>query len=267
MKFFTRIAVAGVCSLVCYCSGFAQPGLLLPTLQNLPTGSLIEVPVRVQNFVKINGVQSAILWNKNVITFNGIINYNLPGLDNTDFNTNEALDSGWIRVLWTSPQIQTGGTTIADQTIIFTMSFEVVGPINSGTAINFGEIPPLTLFEIVNSQGQSFNLNTALITQGSVCVGCTVAGNEPENLTIDLSVYPNPPSNNFLEFQLTLREAANLRWQILNSDGRLMYESTPEPMSSGRNSLRHDLSGLAPGQYFLSVLTENGKITRSFLFQ
>lgn len=78
-----------------------------------------------------------------------------------------------------------------------------------------------------------------------------------EALSPRMGLMPNPTSG-FSTLEVAVREAAELRWELLNGLGQRMQGSSPVQLAIGAHALPIDAAGLAPGTYVLRVWL-NGK--------
>lgn len=224
----------------------AQVGFSLPFLNDVDSGTVITVPVRVSNFDSIVAAQFVVQWDPEVLSFVKVILYNLPGMDYLDFGLTEAQDSGIIRFAWEAPSGSfNSGVTVADQTAIYRIQFNVIGQISAGSALTIAEIPP-TDFEVIKVGHPALTIDSCEIVNGYVAVGYTVATAEPEKNTLPVRIAPNPFSDaTRVVFDLKSDEIVHFR--LTDAAGRLVEE---KKMS------------LPPGQHGMEIvsdqLQENG---------
>lgn len=123
-----------------------QSALQLPTTEVSP-GDQFCVSVTTQSFTGIIGMQGTISWDPDALQYIGPGNFNLPNLtDNSFGNLAEAELEGFIRFLWSDPNLQ--GVTIPDNSSLFDLCFIASG--SAGTyPLEFAE-EPLGL-ELVNT--------------------------------------------------------------------------------------------------------------------
>ncbi len=199
----------------------AQPGFSTPIFSNVHAGDVLDIPVQVTNFDSIVSVQFVLRWDPSVLQFQSISNYNLPDMKSDNFGTLSALDSGFIRVAWVF--YTAAGTTLTDKAAIFHIKLKVVGPINSGTKIDFTELPPLTYFEVVNASSKIWTLNQAIRTSGFAAVGYTYVGTDEPGNEFTVSAFPNPFSEKtWVKFDLP--NPTTLHAQLVNAQGQLLFE-------------------------------------------
>lgn len=112
-------------------------------------GASVSVPVVVEGFNNVMGLQFTIRWDPAVLSFAGFNNLNgsLPGLANSNFgNTNTA--GGELRFLWFNSNI--AGSNLPDGAALFNLNFTAIGPAGSSSAVEVssGPLPG----EVVNAQ-------------------------------------------------------------------------------------------------------------------
>ncbi|MEQ1747651.1 MAG: cohesin domain-containing protein, partial [Saprospiraceae bacterium] len=155
VRHFTAIKTGDVTD----CTGDAQGLAFLTALAsnaNGQTGQQVTVDVTVQDFADVSGLQFSMQWNPAVAQFDGLSNFGLPGLDNAAFNTGQAA-SGKLSVCWWT-DVLSGGQTLPNNTVLFSLTFTLVGPTGSSTPVAFVETP--TKIEVVNGDCDPFGLST-----------------------------------------------------------------------------------------------------------
>ena len=115
---------------------------------NATAGSVVIVPFRVFDFNAIIGFQGTFNFDTTYLSFSGIQSFaNLPSTFNSgNFFTQGALN-GQITYLWTD--LSLGGVGLADSSILFSLVFNLKGPIGVVTPISFVNAP--TALEIVDT--------------------------------------------------------------------------------------------------------------------
>jgi len=85
--------------------------------------------------------------------------------------------------------------------------------------------------------------------------------NEHDNSIGNISnVYPNPSSGN-VSISVVLTEENNVKVQVYNTLGTLVYNGNEQHMS-GQNNLSIDCNHLNSGLYFVTVTAGNSKVTK-----
>lgn len=225
-----------ILTLICTLRLEAQVGLSLPIINEAVPGTVIQLPVRVHNFDSIASMQYVIRWDTAVLRFASVSLLNLQELTLSDFNLNNALDSGMIRVVWETTSTLSG-VTVPDNTPIFRINFAVQGPINSGSPVYFTSAFP-TVFEIsqanADSSLTSYSLQTADVQPGFVAVGYMVSTDEVKKDAFPMHVFPNPSSAGIrCDFEISAACPVNIFLQDM----------------SGQTILQRNLGRLTPGRY------------------
>ncbi|TNE69467.1 MAG: HYR domain-containing protein [Bacteroidetes bacterium] len=106
---------------------------------NASCGQTVTIEITALNFDSISGLQFSLGWDTTVLQYDTVGNFN-PSLllNNANFGTNFAGD-GFLGFAWTSGL--PNGTTLADGSVLFSISFNVVASNNSSTALEFGAFP------------------------------------------------------------------------------------------------------------------------------
>lgn len=252
MNLWSRIGLAKALALCWPAMIAAQVGLSLPVINNATTGQVVTMPVTVLNFDSISAAQFVLRWNPAVLEYQSVSNFNLPGLDIEDFGLTNALDSGYIRFAWTAPFLNSG-VTLADGVAIFNLKLKVIGGVGTGSEVRFTELVPTIYFEIVNANGQTFNINQALLDHGFVAVGYTLNTPEPSGALLDAQLNPNP-GNGDTCLGLELERAATLQYMITDGAGRCFQRRTLE-LTAGMHRLDIAASDLPAGLYYVVLFT------------
>lgn len=217
----------------------AQPGLSLPFVNNITPLSSVNYPVKVTGFDSIVGMQFVIRWDPMVFEYETIGFFNLDGLNEADFNTANALDSGLLRMLWEAPLVL-AGVTLPDETPIFRLRLKAIGPVNSGSSVIFTEAYP-TPFELVRVNSDSsltgYDMDEVELTQGFGAIGYTVALSEPaSNGADDFSthVFPNPFSEK-TQVRFDLKTASEVHLAVTDAAGRTLWEKALPQLPPGQH--------------------------------
>jgi gliding motility-associated-like protein len=95
-----------------------------------PNGSTVEVDFSVDSFEKIISMQYSINWDSTVLQFNSISNVTseIPGFSpSAIFSTPPVQDKGVVTLSWFEPNAGSSPVTLPDQTMIYTIVFDVIG--------------------------------------------------------------------------------------------------------------------------------------------
>lgn len=237
----------------------AQVGFSLPFINQANPGQVMNLPVTVSNFDSILSVQFVIRWDPAVLQFISVGTYSLPDLGDEDFGLTHTQDSGIFRLAWYSSD--TLGISEPDDYTIFKMKFKVIGPLLSGTAVYFTELPPVTFFEVTQRGGTSYGFIDStdiepILDQGFVAVGYTVAAGEPAaRPDFHIDIVPNPFSER-TQVVFEVEKAAPARVAITDATGRVLLEKAMD-LLPGRNGMEIERAVLHEhGVYFLVVHAE-----------
>jgi len=96
------------------------------------TGTIVCVPVTVDNFINIEGMQFTIEYDDDVLEFTGAQNLNLSDLSESAFNP---VGNGMVRFSWFN-QTDTAGVTLSSGSRIFDLCFRLVGAGQSSSNIS-----------------------------------------------------------------------------------------------------------------------------------
>jgi len=111
----------------------------------IKAGEMGCVDIKVRQFSNLLSMQYTIAWDAKVLKFNTVKNFGLPYINQQNFGGNRLLE-GRLPFVWIDNQLQ--GTTIPDESTVFTLCFDALGKAGEESAIRFIEQP--TPFEVVN---------------------------------------------------------------------------------------------------------------------
>ncbi len=160
-----------------------EPGpAFLTTLASSASGHVgqqVTIDVTVQDFSDVSGLQFSLQWDPAVAKFDGLGNLNpvLPGLNAGSIFTGQS-GSGHLSVCWYT-DLFAGSQTLPNGSVLFSLTFTLVGPPGSSTPVAFVETP--TKFEVVDENCDPFGLNSS---NGLI----SVFGNEPCSITCPTGV-------------------------------------------------------------------------------
>ncbi|HHM20973.1 MAG TPA: T9SS type B sorting domain-containing protein, partial [Bacteroidetes bacterium] len=126
-----------------------------------PTDNIcLEVTVE-GGFEAIVSTQYAITFDPAVLQYSGVQNLTplLPNFTQSSLN----FQNDTLRLVW----FQSGGSALADGTVLFEICFDVVGPDGACTNVSFSELGPLTAIEIIDANDNELGFNGI---PGLVCV-------------------------------------------------------------------------------------------------
>lgn len=243
---------------------FAQPGIALPVLNQVSVGATVQPAVSLTGFSNLASAQFVVTWNPQVLDFQGVQGFNLPGLDESDFGLAETAQ-GILRFGWAGSGV---GASISNGTPLFNIRLRVIGTNLSGSALQITESSP-TAFELIqieNGQFVPYGLSQTQVLAGFVAVGYTVADAEPNvAAALPLTVSPNP----FHEFSTVgfhLEAPSDIAITLCDVAGRLLHTEQRQ-LAAGPQYIEVAASQFpASGTYFLTVRTPVQSCTKSLFF-
>lgn len=93
-------------------------------------------------------------------------------------------------------------------------------------------------------------------------VGTPESISETPDFTFGL--FPNPATDQ-LRVELAPAQAANYTISLTNAEGKLVRMFYTGEIKAGKQSLKFDITGIAPGTYFINVKGENGNSSRMII--
>ena len=100
--------------------------------QSAQPGQTVAAEVTVSGFSQVSSAQFTLAWDPAVLRYVGTGSYGARGLSAGSFGTT-LTESGKLTFAWYDPEA--GGVTLADGTVLFTVSFEVIGKAGSVSAV------------------------------------------------------------------------------------------------------------------------------------
>ncbi len=188
------------------------------------------VDISVENFTNILGMQYVITWDESVLSNATPGNFNLEGLNASSFN----IDGNCATVSWNV----NFGINLADDTQIYSMCFDVIGPCESSSVVDL-VAKGSTQIEILDGNTNTIPLSNVLINAGSVAVQCTV---ECEIVSIDRSCSGAQGGNVIVDVP-----TENCTYSWANSSG--------VEVSTDRNLL-----GVGADTYILTVICDGAEV-------
>lgn len=227
-----------------------------PFLNNVASGSNKALSLGVVNLDSVVAMQFVISWDPTVLKYLTIDQINFSDLAFSDFNVNQAVDNGIIRLQWEGLN-ETPGASAPDSSAIFRVRFQVIGPDTSSTPVKITESLdfPATYFEVVKVRSDNSNvaytIDSCGPTNGFVAVGYTVAAAEAFQDEMSLLVSPNPFSGQ-TQLQFELEETADVAVIITDALGRIVHKKHLPELPSGQHGMVIEKGYIgSPGIYSL----------------
>ena len=146
-----------------------RPFTVTASEETAVSGDLVCVDYFVTGFDDLTSMQFSMNWDCSVLEFNNVIpSENLINLAVSSFGFPPEVDCGTGTLSWSFFDPFNPGVNVPDSTVIFQICYNVIGPCESGTVINFAGEP--TPIEVTNVVVDGFELST-IFTPGSVTVG------------------------------------------------------------------------------------------------
>ncbi len=126
------------------------------------TGETVCQNISVADFRQMLSMQYSIRWDSQLLTFVGLSEFGLPGLNNNNFGTHRT-EEGILTFVWIDNDLQ--GIDLPDGSTIFQICFQVKGNSGSSSPVVFAQQP--TPFEAVNLKEELVDI---IPVDGSVTV-------------------------------------------------------------------------------------------------
>jgi gliding motility-associated-like protein len=132
---------------------------------NGKTGDVVKVPITVENFTELSVLQWTIRWDPAVLEFIDVLDLDLPDLTQASFNKLRA-NQGYITTSW----FNQSGATKTNGSVIFNISFRLIGADGRFSDVRFDNTPLKAEFADKNSQV----CNGITLTNGKINIGTVV---------------------------------------------------------------------------------------------
>ncbi len=133
------------------------------------SGSQVTIPVKVANFTDVVSIQGTIQWNTSVATYASVQSFGLSGMNASNFGTT-LTSSGKLTFSWNDANLT--GQTLADSTVIFTITYTLVGNAGDQTSLDFKNSPTSLEFIDKNFNPLSYNVYSGKIEISSATDPC-----------------------------------------------------------------------------------------------
>ena len=196
-------------------------------------GTTVCMPVRVNGFEDIIGLQFSLNWDPTVVQYVETTNFGLPGITPASF-VEDQTSSGILNFNWIDMGM--GGVTITDGTSVFDVCFQVTGAGGASTSIDFGNTQAIR----GNGVGEiDFNPTGGSLSVNIIDQPCSA-------ISLTQQAFTSSTCNGFNNGTITLTMgggdgAFNFNW----SDPTIGNTSSP--------------TGLAPGTYSVTITSCGGE--------
>ncbi len=206
---------------VSFLAAYIPPEFIIGSVANV-SASTVVIPVTCKNFSQLLAIQGSINWDNNKLTYAGI---GTPAVQLTgiQFNASVNVTTGRLGFVWLENNLTP--QTIADNTVLFSITFNVVSAgANGSTDIVFSNTPT----QLLISDAAATPLNDVVFTKGTVSF--TGAVLPPEfsigsafNVSTATVVIPVTTKN----FVQLLAMQGSINWD----NTKLSYASTSTPFA------------------------------------
>lgn len=191
----------------------AQVTIFAPVLYQ-KHGDFVDVDVKGTNFNKIVDMQFTLRWDPGVLEFVEVKNFNLPGLQATNFGLN-GINSGFLTYVWFDATLQ--GVSLPDSAQVYSVRFLVTGQNGDSSNVVFSDTP--TAIEVADSTG----VINAVFHDGLIKIDMMNDAAIPETKTTFYQNFPNPFTDETqIPFELTSPDTVTL--SIFDATGKKIYE-------------------------------------------
>lgn len=229
------------------------------TITSMPVtaepGQVVTVDIKVENWTDIVSAQWSMHWDDEVLAYEGITNWALPGVSEIRFGTPPTTGDNTLTFAWDDETLV--GVSLEDNSTLFSIQFTAVGSSGSSTTLMFDGMP--TAIEVLNPNlselDVEFNVGDVIIDPGTAVQ--TIQTNE-------FALHANSPNPFKTEtniiFDLHQKSATTLA--VYTVTGQLIFEKTYELNAGAQSITLH--SGIFPaaGNYVYRLTTEGATAAR-----
>jgi len=225
----------------------SQPVILNTPNQEVFEGEMIQIPVTTgANFNQIAFLQGTLNFDPKVLKYQGVSPASLPLKSEDHLNTRLA-NQGSVAFAYNDPK----GNNIAieDGKVLFYVNFKVIGKQNQSTAI--GLTNQMTTSEALNGK-----TNTAQQLQ--------LNSGEIKLVAPQVNIFPNPAKRFNVTFGITNNQS-RVKLSLRNPQGQKVASQT-KTYGKGLHQINWQ-PNIMPGTYFLTIETNQYKVTRKLVVQ
>jgi len=224
-------------------------------------GEIVKVGIKVAEFDSMVSAQFSLLYDTMVVEYSAIGDFGIFNITNENFGVPNGpfpSQKGVITFLWIADNIITG-QYLPDSTLLFSISFKIIGSAGQVSPVQFSEIP--TELEFGDLSGEI----PYTATDGSV----TVAGGSATKdiVTADFvfpPVAPNPVGDE-ARISFSLREPSMVSLRISDHAGRTVFHVS-DRFGSGPQTIRVGKEHFpVSGTYYANITTENAQAVQKLI--
>lgn len=209
----------------------------LPALSACNPGDTVSFDLQVTDFQNIRAFQFSLGWDEDVMTFLNAKDFTLANFSAANIGSTAAA-AGMLSFAWIS--MSPGGSTVADGTAISKLQFVVNGNINDTTSLEFADEP---------TEKVLIHQNFSQVTPQSFPGNLTVDNTSAIAVTADLTL-PGCEGEPVGGIQLNVT-AGTAPFEFLWNNG----------------AVTQHLSGIAGGEYSVTVSDASGSCPKTFFFE
>lgn len=168
-------------------------------------GSTVTMPIRASNFERVTSAQFSLQWDPAVLRFSRVERFGLPGMDSGSFSALLARE-GRLAFAWDDPQGR--GITLASETALFQVCFEVLGTTGTSSAVKFTASPTEPEIGVEGEPGAMSTVDGRIIVGERPVLACKLV---PTSGAVDLSFQ----TQQGLKYVLEFNDAVSDEWHPL----------------------------------------------------
>lgn len=227
----------------------------------LDPGTVFTANIRIDSFISVGGAGLTIKWDPAVLRYIEVDSVGVVLNEFSGINEQQAESAGLLGFNWLANDL-VEGSTLPDSSLFLAVTFEAIGSGGDTTSLQFTD-------DILPSEFYSVDVSIipAEYTNASVALSGTSRAfynSAPERIHLYPPV-PNPFYDN-TRIQLDLRDAALTSIQIVDQQGRLLYEDE-QFLGSGRQEipLAKEIFPQS-GTYYCLLRSDEFQVTQKLIF-
>jgi len=206
-------------------------------------GNEIRVPIKINNFKEMLGIQFTISFNADVMQWQGINN----NLLNIEMGTNHA-NEGQITFLWVDPNNEI--KTLDDGSVIMELVFtKKANCINEQLDLN-------SSITSVQAYDKDYQLHNVLLNASNI---------NSVFINDNWVVSPNPAVNGVIKSQLQLKDNKTILFRLIDVNGKVVMEQKKECLRGNNYITLQENNNVPFGTYYLQALGVEGVAVKKIL--
>jgi len=240
----------------------AQSPAIFSSDRAIAYGASFSVPIQVNQFDNITGLQFIISWDSTLLRYKGVEHPALDIQTQKHFGASAA-SAGILRFLWFEESL--APVSLPDGSTLFEIRFECIGKSQETTSILFTE-DDLTKIEVYDKKYRKLEVQfkEALVSIKPTPVNEQI-NNHKKPISF-LNTYPNPFSNS-TSVSFTLDQDGLTLLKLYDLSGKKIHEETFDLNRGNHKIVLAARHFPVPGVYVCRIESSGGSISQEIIFK